>query len=133
MTGFIKTYAEPGAQLQNTFDAAVVIPTILRPELADALRSIFAQDLGGRIHVLIGIDKLAADLSMLDAICEARPPNCLVQVFYPGYSTARRHGGLSPAGAGGALLSFSSWSASRRMAAAVTGSLPVHSAQWALW
>ena len=31
MTGFIKTYAEPGAQLQNTFDAAVVIPTILRP------------------------------------------------------------------------------------------------------
>ncbi len=103
MTGFIKTYAEPGAQLQNTFDAAVVIPTILRPELADALRSVFAQDLGGRIHVLIGIDKLATDLSMLDAICEARPPNCLVQVFYPGYSTARRHGGLSPAGSGGVL------------------------------
>ena len=55
MTGFINTYAEPGAQLQNTFDAAVVIPTILRPELGDALRSVFAQDLGGRIHALIGI------------------------------------------------------------------------------
>ena len=69
MTGFIKTYAEPGAQLQNTFDAAVVIPTILRPELGDALRSVFAQDLGGRIHALIGIDTLVTDLSMLDAIC----------------------------------------------------------------
>jgi hypothetical protein len=103
MTGFIKTYAEPGAELQNTFDAAVVIPTILRQELADALRSIFVQDLGVRIHVLIGIDKLGADLSMLDAICEARPLNCLVQVFYPGYSTARRHGGLSPGGSGGVL------------------------------
>jgi hypothetical protein len=103
MTGFIKTYAEPGAELQNTFDAAVVIRTILRPEPADAFRSIFAQDLGGRIHVLIGIDKPAADLSMLDAVCEARPPNYLVQVFYPGYSTARRHGGLSAAGDGGAL------------------------------
>jgi hypothetical protein len=103
MTGFIETYAEPGAELQNTFDAAVVIPTILRQELADALRSIFVQDLGVRIHVLIGIDKLGADLSMLDAICEARPLNCLVQVFYPGYSTARRHGGLSPGGSGGVL------------------------------
>ena len=78
MTGFIKTYAEPGAQLQNTFDAAVVIPTILRSELGDALRSVFAQDLGGRIHALIGIDTLVnRPLSMLDAICEARPPNCL--------------------------------------------------------
>jgi hypothetical protein len=80
-----------------------LIPTILRPELADALLSVFAQDLDGRIYVLIGINKLAADLSMLDAICEARPANCLVQVFYPGYSTARRHGGLSAVGAGGAL------------------------------
>src|SRR5215469_17296220 len=103
MTGFIKTYAEPGAQLQNTFDVAVVIPTILRPGLADALRSIFAQYLDGLILVLIGIDKLAADLSILDAYARERPPNCLVQVFYPGYSTARRHGGLSPAGSGGVL------------------------------
>jgi hypothetical protein len=67
------------------------------------LRSVFAQTIEGRIHVLVGIDRLASDLTLLDAATEARTPNCVVQVFWPGYSTSARHGGLSPARDGGAL------------------------------
>jgi hypothetical protein len=103
MVGFIRTYAEPDAGLQDPFDVAVVMPTILRPELKAALHSVFAQTIPGRIHVLIGIDRPIADLSLLDAACEGRPPNCVVQVYYPGYSTSVRHGGLGPARDGGVL------------------------------
>ena len=93
----------PGVRLQDPFDAAVVIPTILRPTLAQALRSVFAQDIGGRVHVLVGIDTPPADLAMLDAVCAQARPHCAVQAFWPGYSTAARHGGLSPGGSGGVL------------------------------
>jgi glycosyltransferase involved in cell wall biosynthesis len=103
MTAFIRTYAEPNTPMQDPFAVAVVMPTILRPQLDVALRSVFAQKIPGRIQVLIGIDNFATDLSLLDFICAARPPNCVVQVFYPGYSTSIRHGGLSPARDGGVL------------------------------
>ena len=103
MTAFIRTYATPGVPLQDPFDVAVVMPTILRAELMHALRSVFAQTLPGRVHILIGIDRLNPDLSLLDAACEARPANCVVQVYWPGYSTSVRHGGLSPARDGGVL------------------------------
>jgi glycosyltransferase involved in cell wall biosynthesis len=103
MTAFIRTYAEPGADLQSPFDVAVVIPTILRSEIREALHSIFQQSIQGRIHAMIGIDVFSNDISILDAACESRPPNCVVQVFYPGYSTSSHHGGLSPSGTGGVL------------------------------
>ncbi len=109
MTAFIKTYADDPASLQQTFDAAVVMPTILRPEIGPALRSIFAQNFAGRIQVLVGIDKPLGDVAMIDEICRDRPPHCVVQLIYFGYSTAQRHGGLSRAGDGGVLrcvLSF---------------------------
>jgi hypothetical protein len=38
---------------QTPFDVAVVIPTVLRPTLLRAVRSIFRQDLKGRIQILI--------------------------------------------------------------------------------
>ena len=109
MTAFIKTYADPAMALQQTFDVAVVMPTILRPEIETALRSIFAQRFDGRIQVLIGIDKPRGDLEVIDRACRDRPAHCAVQVIYVGYSTALRHGGLSRAGDGGVLrcvLSF---------------------------
>jgi hypothetical protein len=113
MTGFVKIFGEPGAQLQNMFEAVAVIPALLRPEVADSLCFVFARDLRGRIHVMIGTHKFAANLSMLDPICWARPFNCLVQVFYPGYSTAGRHYGLSPAGSGGGQRCILSYIANR--------------------
>jgi hypothetical protein len=84
-------------------EVAVVIPTVLRPTLRDALRSVFLQDLSARIHVLIGIDALRGNLDMLDEACRDRPEHCVVQVFHPGYSTSVRHGGLHPARDGGVL------------------------------
>jgi hypothetical protein len=103
LTAFIKTYADPTASLQETFDVSVIMPTILRPEMGRALRSIFAQRFRRRIQVLIGVDKPVGDLSLLDEICRDRPSNCVVQVIYIGYSTSARHGGLSPARDGGVL------------------------------
>jgi hypothetical protein len=103
MQGFLRTYAD--TDLQQPMDAAVVIPTVLRPSLTQGLHSIFAQRFPGRIHILIGIDNIRGDLALIDAACAARPPNCAVQVFWPGYSTSVRHGGLTPPGDGGALRS----------------------------
>ncbi len=103
--GFLRTFARPGMELQHTFDAAVVMPTLLRPEIATALRSIFAQDLRGRIHVVIGVDQ-PGDLGPVEAACAEMPAHCAVQVFWPGYSTSSRHGGVSPARDGGALRSI---------------------------
>src|ERR1700739_4664860 len=101
MQGFLRTYAD--SDLQQPMDAAVVIPTVLRPSLTQGLHSIFAQKFPGRIHILIGIDSIRGDLGLIDAACAARPPNCVVQVLWPGYSTSVRHGGLTPPGDGGAL------------------------------
>ena len=101
MQGFLRTYAD--GDLQQPMDAAVVIPTVLRPFLRDALESVFAQQFGGRIHVLVGIDLPRGDLALIDAVCAQRPSHCTVQVFWPGYSTSTRHGGLMPPGDGGAL------------------------------
>src|SRR5690348_3372870 len=103
MVSFIRTYADTGTRMQDTFDVAVVMPSLLRPELRDALRSVFAQDIAGRIQVLIGIDTIEGEYSIVESVCDERPENCAVQILYPGYSTSRRHGGLGLAYDGGVL------------------------------
>ncbi len=103
MTSFFRTYADAGVSLQQPFDVAVVIPTIMRPTLAEALASIFAQDFKGRIQVLVGIDVPLGDLALVAAVCATRPSNCVVQLLNPGYSTSVRHGGLCEAQDGGVL------------------------------
>jgi hypothetical protein len=103
MQGFLRTYTD--MDLQAPMDAAVVIPTVLRPHLVQALQSVFAQTLTGRIHVMVGIDGIKGDLNLLDAACADRPSHCAVQVLWPGYSTSVRHGGITPPGDGGALRS----------------------------
>lgn len=116
-TGFFATFAHPGTQLQQPFDVAVVMPTIVRPEIAQALISVFAQNFPGRIQVLIGIDVARGDPSLIQAACASRPANCVVQVFYPGYSTSGRHGGLCEAWDGGALRTMLSYLANSRLVA----------------
>ncbi len=109
--------AHPGVDLQVPFDVAVVMPTVLRPTLSDALQSVFAQRFAGRIQVLVGIDAPQGDPSLLQRACEGRPENVVVQAYYPGYSTSVRHGGLHPARDGGALRVILSYLAnSRRLA-----------------
>src|ERR1700761_4811134 len=103
MPGFLRTYAD--IDLQQTMDAAVVIPTVSRPHLVPALPSIFAQNFPGRIHILIGIDNANGDPGLIDAACASRPSHCVVQVLWPGYSTSVRHGGVTRVRDGGALRS----------------------------
>jgi hypothetical protein len=115
MQGFLRTYAD--GELQQPMDAAVVIPTVLRPHLVDALHSVFAQTFPGRIHIMIGIDTVRGNLDLIEAACATRPSHCAVQVLWPGFSTSVRHGGLAPAGDGGALRSVLTYLANARYVA----------------
>jgi hypothetical protein len=117
MTSFLRTDADDPAGLQAQMDAAVVIPTMLRPSLVRTLQSIFAQQFGGRIQILIGVDKPIGELAVLDEALAGRPANCYVQVLYPGYSTSARNGGLCPAYDGGVLRCILTYLANSRYVA----------------
>ncbi len=103
------THADPGFDLQCQADVAVVIPTLLRPTLVEALRSVFAQAPRLRIQVLLGVDVPRGDPSVVEAACRERPPHVAVQVLYPGYSTRAASGGLSPVRPGGVLRTVLSY------------------------
>ena len=82
MQGFIRTYADAGNRMQDTFDVAVVMPSLLRPQLREALRSIFTQDLAGRIRCSLVSTRSRVIIHYLKSVCNQRPTNCTVQVFY---------------------------------------------------
>lgn len=101
--GPIANFHHDGFDMQRPFDAAVVIATILRPTLRDALLSVFRQNFKGRVQILVGIDKALGDRGILEAALAERPPHQAVTVLDPGYSTSVRHGGLHPDRWGGVL------------------------------
>lgn len=101
----------------SPYQVAVVIPTILRPSLRQAVQSVFAQRLAGPGQLLIGVDRVLGDPKILDEIRAMRPANWTVDVFDPGYSTSIRHGGLHPAKDGGALRTILSYAANSRYVA----------------
>ncbi|MBE7211363.1 MAG: glycosyltransferase family 2 protein [Gluconacetobacter diazotrophicus] len=107
MEPFLRTHRHPDLSLQDPFDVAVVIPTVLRPGLVAALRSVLAQHAPDRIQVLVGIDHPGEDphpvREAVSALCAELPPRVAVQLLHPGYSTSVRHGGLVAARDGGAL------------------------------
>lgn len=108
-SSFFSSHVTKSFNLQAPCDVAVVIPTIARATLVRAIESIYAQDFSGRIQILIGVDKINGPMEMLDAVCCRAPSQCAVQLFYPGYSTSVRHGGVWEARDGGSLrtvLSF---------------------------
>ena len=100
--------------LQTPFDVGVVMVTVLRPTFAQALRSIYAQALEGRIQVLVGIDQWKGERSTLEALVAERPPNVSVTVLDLGYSTSQRHGGVYPSSYGGGLKTILSYAANSR-------------------
>lgn len=110
-------YAEPGFDLQRVFDAAVVMPSLLRPGIGAALRSVYGQAFSGTIQVLIGIDDPDADRSVLEPVLVERPPNCVVTVLDLGYCTSERRGGVHKDFAGGALRTILSYMANSRYVA----------------
>lgn len=87
------------------FDVAVVTPTVGRSTVLDAVASVFAQAETLRIQLLIGVDAPIAPFGDLIRRLESGPPNVTSYLFYPGYSTSVRHGGLHPARDGGVLRS----------------------------
>jgi WD40 repeat protein len=113
----VGTYVPTQAILQTPFDAAVVIPTILRPSLWRAVESIFRQRFAWRIQILIGIDKPVGDRAVLDEICRECTAHCVVSILELGYSTSIRHGGLYPARDGGVLRTILSYAAHSRYVA----------------
>lgn len=103
--------------LQNPFDIAVVIPTILRAGLLKAVQSIYEQDFKGRIQILLGIDKPLGDKNIIHEIMSACPDNMTITVFDPGYSTSVRHGGIYSNRFGGALRTILTYAANSRYVA----------------
>lgn len=95
----------------DLFDVAVVMPTLLRPTLERAVQSVFAQDLAGRIQLLVGVDKAEGERGPLKALESSAPSKVTVSVFDPGYSTSRAHGGLHRSHDGGALRTILSYMA----------------------
>ena len=91
---YFKTYAAADFDLQRPADVAVIMPTIIRPTMKEALQSVFRQAPVRRIQILIGIDRPDGDVGLIEAICAERPAHCCVNVIDPGYSTSVRHGGL---------------------------------------
>lgn len=67
-------YFPDAALPQDQSQVAVVIPTILRPCLETALRSIYAQEGVGRVQIMIGVDR-PDDPAALHRVLEARPAN----------------------------------------------------------
>ncbi len=103
--------------LQQPFDAAVIIQTVLRPTLLQAARSVFAQDRRGRIQILVGIDHAQGDPALIDQIRAECPDHIALTVIDPGYSTSRRHGSLYSNHFGGALRTALSYLANSRFVA----------------
>jgi hypothetical protein len=107
-------YSQP---LQQPFDAAVIIPTTCRPSLQRAVASVFRQIGVARIHVLIGVDVVRGDPTIIDRLLAERPPHHAVTVLDLGYSTSVRHGGLYASQDGGALRTMLTYAANSRYVA----------------
>lgn len=90
-------------QLQQPFDAAVVMPTIGRADALNAVQSVYAQTGVARIQLLIGVDKALGDTAPLLTLLNEAPAHVTPCLFYPGYSTSVRHGGLTLSRDGGSL------------------------------
>src|SRR5689334_17038874 len=101
-----------GGQAQA--QAAVVLQTVLRPSVERAIRSVFAQDLNERIHLLIGVDKRQGRPARIGRLLHSCPQNVTVTLFDPGYSTSARHGGVHTNHFGGALRTILSFAANSR-------------------
>ncbi len=112
---YFRSFGTPAAD--GVFEFAVVMAAVPRPTIAEAVRSVFAQDFPGRVQTLIGIDQPDGDLSIIETLGRECPPNHALFVFDPGYSTSVRHGGLNPSWAGGVLRTVLSYLAASRWVA----------------
>jgi predicted SAM-dependent methyltransferase len=97
--------------VRSPFDVAVIMQTLLRPTLPQAVRSVFAQDWPGRIQILIGVDKQGDDSEILRQLISECPERMAITVIDLGYSTFALDGGLSGNPFGGELRTILSFAA----------------------
>ncbi|MGH6680307.1 MAG: hypothetical protein ACREDL_15575, partial [Bradyrhizobium sp.] len=117
-TPFLKEFhGSKVGSLQQPFDFAVVMSTVLRPTIAEAIQSVFDQRFDGSVQLLIGIDAAGSDPARVEQICRSVPDRHSVLLFFPGYSTSRRRGGLDASWCGGALRTVLSYLANSRYVA----------------
>jgi len=90
------------------------MPTIGRESILKAVSSVYAQEHVSRIQLLIGVDVPLGVFSQLEELLGAAPDHVTPCLFYPGFSTSVRHGGLHPAHDGGTLRTMLSYLANAR-------------------
>jgi len=102
-------------------DCAVIITSMLRDSLEQAVRSVYEQDFPGTIQVVLGIDRKtpldAAAHDLLARLRAACPPGRTLTVIEPGYSTAAVNGGLYSNAYGGMMPAIGSFAANARFLA----------------
>lgn len=99
---------------QAPFGVAVVLPSLLRPDLTRAVRSVFAQDFGDRVQILLGVDVPLGDPGQIDGLVQECPSHIALDVFDPGYSTSVRHGGVHENRVSGSLRTILTFAANSR-------------------
>jgi len=99
---------------QEPADVAVVMPTILRPQLRRALEAVYAQTFEGRVQLAIGVDVADGDPALLTGLLDERPENFSALVVTLPFSTSQRHGGVHSPMDGGALRAILSLAANAR-------------------
>lgn len=107
-------YRAGETEWQKPFDVAVVMTTIGRPTILEAIRSIYQQVGIERIQLLIGVDVPNSDFAGIDELFREAPSHVSIGFFYPGYSTSVRHGGIHKAFDGGAMRTMLSYLANAR-------------------
>jgi hypothetical protein len=111
------TYFPDHEATQQPADIAVVMPTLARPCITQAIRRVFEQDFAGRIQILIGVDIAEGDPAVIEAIAKQRPTNVSLALLQLPYSTSVRHGGVHTALDGGSLRSILSFMANAQYVA----------------
>ncbi len=103
--------------MDKPVDVAVVIQTIMRDTLMQAVRSVFEQTFAGTIQILIGIDRGLGRPQWIDQLIAECPDRMVITILDLGYSTAEKYGGIYSSNYGGALRSILSYAANSRYVA----------------
>ena len=98
-------------------DVSVVIPTIGRQVIEDAISSVVKQTFSGTVQLLIGFDVLRYSDIDLSPLLEGLPKSFFAVVLKLPYSTSMRHGGIHTAMDGGSLRSILSLMSNARYVA----------------
>ena len=72
--------------LQPPFDVGIVMVTVVRDTLPQAVRSVFAQAFGGRMQILVGVDRWQGDRTVVESLAREAPSHIAVTTLDLGYS-----------------------------------------------